>query len=73
MFGSDAAQQSLLKSLYRSQRHKRNIICEDYGDLLEECSKLKLEHLEKNKIEQKKELELVNLFEPTEYTFTDYN
>ncbi len=70
MSGSDAAQQSLLKSLYRSQRNKRNIICEDYGDLLEECSKLKLEQKEKIQIEQKKELKLVKLFEPTEYTFT---
>ena len=59
MSGSDAAQQSLLKALYRSQRNKRNVICEDYGDILEECSELKSE--------QKKKLKLV---EPTEYTFT---
>ena len=37
MSGPDAAQQSLLKALYRSQRKSRNIICEDYGDYLEEC------------------------------------
>ena len=30
----------------------------------------KIRTFRKNKIEQKKELELVNLFEPTEYTFT---
>ena len=32
MSGADAAQHALLKALYRSQRNKRNIICEDYGD-----------------------------------------
>ena len=70
MSGSDAAQQSLLKALYRSQRNKRKIICEDYGDLLEECSELKSEQKETPKIEQKKKLKLVKLIEPTEYTFT---
>jgi len=37
LFGSDGFQQSLLKSLYRSLRDKRKMICEDYGSLLEEC------------------------------------
>ena len=35
--GIDGFQQSLLKSLYRSLRDKRKLICEDYGTLLEEC------------------------------------
>ena len=62
MSGADAAQQALLKALYRSQRNKREVICEDYGEYLEECSELKSE--------QEKKLKLVKLFEPTEYTFT---
>ena len=32
MSGADAAQQALLKALYRSQRNKRDIICADYGE-----------------------------------------
>ena len=39
--GSDGFQQSVLKSLYRSLREKRELICEDYGSLLEECVGLK--------------------------------
>ena len=35
--GSDGFQQSILKSLYRSLKDKRYIICQDYGTLLEEC------------------------------------
>ena len=35
--GSDGFQQSILKSLYRSLKDKRDIICQDYGTLLEEC------------------------------------
>jgi len=37
LFGSDGFQQSLLKSLYRSLRDKRKMICDEYGSLLEEC------------------------------------
>ena len=37
--GSDGFQQSILKSLYRSLEDKRDIICQDYGTLLEECNK----------------------------------
>ena len=37
--GSDGFQQSIIKSLYRSLRDKRNIICKDYGTLLDECNK----------------------------------
>jgi len=39
--GSDGFQQSILKSLYRSLREKRDLICEDYGTFLEECGGLK--------------------------------
>ena len=35
--GSDGFQQSVLKSLYRSLEDKRDLICQDYGTLLEEC------------------------------------
>ena len=35
--GSDGFQQSILKSLYRSLEDKRDLICQDYGTLLEEC------------------------------------
>ena len=35
--GSDGFQQSILKSLYRSLKDKRDLICQDYGTLLEEC------------------------------------
>ena len=35
--GIEGFQQSLLKSLYRSLRDKRDLICGDYGNILEEC------------------------------------
>jgi len=35
--GFEGLQQSLLKSLYRSLKDKREMICEDYGDVLKEC------------------------------------
>ena len=38
--GSDGFQQSILKSLYRSLEDKRDIICKDYGTLLEECNEV---------------------------------
>jgi hypothetical protein len=38
--GSDGFQQSILKSLYRSLKDKRDIICQDYGTLLEECNEV---------------------------------
>ena len=60
MSGADAAQHSLLKALYRSQRDKRDIICEDYGDYLEECSELKSEKKETPKIEKPKKTEEVS-------------
>ena len=38
--GSDGFQQSILKSLYRSLKEKRDLICQDYGTLLEECNQV---------------------------------
>ena len=35
--GTDGFQQSLLRSIYRSQRDKRKLICSDYPKILEEC------------------------------------
>ena len=70
MSGADAAQQALLKALYRSQRNKRDIICADYGEYLDECSEVKTAQKEISQTEQKEQLKLVKLFEPTEYTFT---
>ena len=35
--GTDGFQQSLLRSIYRSQRDKREMICSDYPKILEEC------------------------------------
>ena len=40
--GSDGFQQSILKSLYRSLKDKRDLICQDYGKLLEECNEVKV-------------------------------
>ena len=34
---TDGFQQSLLRSIYRSQRDKRELICSDYPKILEEC------------------------------------
>ena len=35
--GTDGFQQSILRSIYRSQRDKRELICSDYPNLLKEC------------------------------------
>ena len=35
--GTDGFKQSLLRSIYRSQRDKRELICSDYPKILEEC------------------------------------
>ena len=35
--GLDGFQQSILKSIYRSLKNKRGLICQDYATLLEEC------------------------------------
>ena len=45
--GSDGFQQSILKSLYRALKDKRDIICKDYGTLLEECGKTIVSYREK--------------------------
>ena len=39
--GSDGFQQSILKSLFRSFKNKRALICRDYGAWIVECSKIK--------------------------------
>ena len=38
--GPDGFQQSILKSLYMSLEDKRDIICQDYGTLLEKCKEV---------------------------------
>ena len=35
--GTDGFQQSILRSIYRSQRDERGLICTDYPKILEEC------------------------------------
>ena len=35
--GTDGFKESILRSLYRSQRDKRGLICSDYPKILEEC------------------------------------
>ena len=35
--GTDGFQEAILRSLYRSQRDKREMICSDYPKILEEC------------------------------------
>ena len=35
--GIDGFQQAILRSLYRSQREKRELICSDYSGILSEC------------------------------------
>ena len=35
--GTDGFQQAILRSLYRSQRDKRGLICSDYNGILSEC------------------------------------
>jgi hypothetical protein len=52
LYGSDGFQQSLLKSLYRSLRDKRKLICDDYGTLLEECVEVVVKDVPK-KVEPK--------------------
>ena len=50
--GIEGFQQSLLKSLFRSLRDKRGMICDDYRDLLEECKDVVVEEIPK-KVEPK--------------------
>ena len=52
LYGSDGFQQSLLKSLYRSLRDKRKLICEDYGELIEKCGSVVVQDVPK-KVEPK--------------------
>ena len=45
--GIEGFQQSLLKSLFRSLRDKRGMICDDYRDLLEECKNVVVQDVPK--------------------------
>jgi hypothetical protein len=45
--GIDGFQQSLLKSLYRSLRDKRKLICEDYGELIVKCGSVVVQDVPK--------------------------
>ena len=45
--GTDGFQQSLLKSLYRSLRDKRKLICEDYGELIVKCGSVVVQDVPK--------------------------
>ena len=45
--GIEGFQQSLLKSLFRSLRDKRGMICDDYRDLLEECKDVVVQEIPK--------------------------
>ena len=47
--GTDGFQQAILRSLYRSQRDKRELICSDYPKILEECGD-EVEKSEKKKV-----------------------
>ncbi len=53
--GTDGFQQSILRSIYRSQRDKRELICSDYPNLLEEC---------RGVVRKKKKKEVVKLSSP---------
>ena len=53
--GTDGFQQSILRSIYRSQRDKRGLICSDYPNLLEECGGV---------VRKKKKKEIVKLSSP---------
>ena len=46
--GLGGVQQSILKSIYRSLKNKRGLICQDYATLLEECGEIKIK---KDKVE----------------------
>ena len=49
ILGIDGFQQAILRSLYRSQRDKRELICSDYPKILEECGD-EVEKSEKKKV-----------------------
>ena len=44
--GLDGFQQSILKSIYRSLKNKRGLICQDYATLLEECGEIKIKKIQ---------------------------
>jgi hypothetical protein len=53
--GTDGFQQAILRSIYRSQRDKRELICSDYPKILEECGDV---------VRKKKKKEVVKLSSP---------
>ena len=53
--GTDGFQEAILRSLYRSQRDKRELICSDYPKILEECGGV---------VRKKKKKEVVKLSSP---------
>ena len=53
--GTDGFKESILRSLYRSQRDKRDLICSDYPKILEECGGV---------VRKKKKKEVVKLSSP---------
>jgi hypothetical protein len=60
MVGIDGFQQAILRSIYRSQRDKRGLICSDYPKILEECGdvvKVKKPEVAKLSIPKKVQLE----------------
>ena len=61
LYGSDGFQQSLLKSLYRSLRDKRKLICEDYGELIEKCGSVVVQDVPKQVTVPKVEPKVVEI------------
>ena len=53
--GTDGFQAAILRSIYRSQRDKRELICSDYPKILEECGGV---------VRKKKKKEVVKLSSP---------
>jgi len=66
--GTDGFQQSLLKSLYRSLRDKRKLICEDYGEFIEKCGSVDVKEGFVNE-ERPKEVNSSNKFDGTNCHF----
>ena len=54
MVGIDGFQQAILRSIYRSQRDKRELICSDYPKILEECGDVVRKKKKKEVVQQPK-------------------
>ena len=60
--GTNGFQESILRSIYRSQRDKRDLICGDYGNILEECGgKVRLGKVKEKKLNQFQSFQLQRL------------